>query len=190
MGIAVLLFNVLNLYCLVFSGVSGEGSGVTVEGNAPAPSVATPPVADSKVIFINFIEITMSGNSPCLSIFCFFLCNVVRIVYQASAADEDDDDDVDLFGEETEEEKKAAEQRAAAIKKSASKKECEYQYSSLFYMYFGGWEETHFNLVLFSLKLLYFAFAACKSSVFFYVNPFYDETYINNLYESFIIVHM
>ncbi|CAO2827031.1 unnamed protein product [Amaranthus hypochondriacus] len=33
---------------LRISGVSGEGSGVTVEGNAPAPSVATPPVADSK----------------------------------------------------------------------------------------------------------------------------------------------
>lgn len=70
--------------------------------------------------------------------FTFFLCNV-HIVYQASAADEDDDDDVDLFGEETEEEKKAAEERAAAVKKSAKKKECEYQYSSFFDIYFGGW---------------------------------------------------
>ncbi|KMS94697.1 hypothetical protein BVRB_016180, partial [Beta vulgaris subsp. vulgaris] len=33
---------------LRISGVSGEGSGVTVEGNAPASDVATPPAADSK----------------------------------------------------------------------------------------------------------------------------------------------
>ncbi|GMI78200.1 hypothetical protein like AT2G18110 [Hibiscus trionum] len=34
---------------LRISGVSGEGSGVTVEGFAPAEAVATPPAADSKV---------------------------------------------------------------------------------------------------------------------------------------------
>uniref|UniRef100_A0A803MP78 Translation elongation factor EF1B beta/delta subunit guanine nucleotide exchange domain-containing protein n=1 Tax=Chenopodium quinoa TaxID=63459 RepID=A0A803MP78_CHEQI len=33
---------------LRISGVSGEGSGVTVEGNAPASDVATPPAADTK----------------------------------------------------------------------------------------------------------------------------------------------
>ncbi|XP_039046947.1 elongation factor 1-delta-like [Hibiscus syriacus] len=33
---------------LRISGVSGEGSGVTVEGFAPAEAVATPPAADSK----------------------------------------------------------------------------------------------------------------------------------------------
>ncbi|XP_048490952.1 elongation factor 1-delta isoform X3 [Beta vulgaris subsp. vulgaris] len=33
---------------LRISGVSGEGSGVTVEGNALASDVATPPAADSK----------------------------------------------------------------------------------------------------------------------------------------------
>jgi len=33
---------------LRISGVSGEGSGVTVEGSAPASDVATPPAADSK----------------------------------------------------------------------------------------------------------------------------------------------
>ncbi|KAL2935984.1 Elongation factor 1-delta, partial [Bienertia sinuspersici] len=30
------------------SGVSGEGSGVTIEGDAPACDIATPPAADSK----------------------------------------------------------------------------------------------------------------------------------------------
>uniref|UniRef100_A0A803N894 Translation elongation factor EF1B beta/delta subunit guanine nucleotide exchange domain-containing protein n=1 Tax=Chenopodium quinoa TaxID=63459 RepID=A0A803N894_CHEQI len=33
---------------LRISGVSGEGSGVTVEGNAPASDVATPPAVDTK----------------------------------------------------------------------------------------------------------------------------------------------
>ncbi|XP_057527102.1 elongation factor 1-delta-like [Amaranthus tricolor] len=33
---------------LRMSGVSGEGSGVIVEGNAPGPDVATPPAVDSK----------------------------------------------------------------------------------------------------------------------------------------------
>ncbi|KAK9203311.1 hypothetical protein WN943_013565 [Citrus x changshan-huyou] len=79
---------------LRISGVTGEGSGVTVEGSAP---VATPPVADSKAS----------------SVLCLFL----------AAAPDDDDDDVDLFGEETEEEKKAAEARAASVKASAKKKE-------------------------------------------------------------------
>ncbi|KAL0425266.1 UNVERIFIED_CONTAM: Elongation factor 1-delta [Sesamum radiatum] len=78
---------------LRISGVSGEGSGVTVKGSAPvAESVATPPAADSKAS-------------------------------AADDDDDDDDDDVDLFGEETEEEKKAAEERAAAVKASAKKKE-------------------------------------------------------------------
>ncbi|XP_074281136.1 elongation factor 1-delta 1-like [Silene latifolia] len=45
--------NVLRWYkhidaLLRISGVSGEGSGVTVEGSAPASEVATPPAADSK----------------------------------------------------------------------------------------------------------------------------------------------
>ncbi|KAL9227082.1 hypothetical protein vseg_002819 [Gypsophila vaccaria] len=45
--------NVLRWYkhidaLLRISGVSGEGSGVTVEGSAPATGVATPPAADSK----------------------------------------------------------------------------------------------------------------------------------------------
>ncbi|KAE8730914.1 Elongation factor 1-delta [Hibiscus syriacus] len=82
---------------LRISGASGEGSGVTVEGFAPAVAVATPPAADSKAKHIMHM--------------------------QAAAAEEDDDDDVDLFGEETEEEKKAAEERAAAVKASGKKKE-------------------------------------------------------------------
>ncbi|CAL0319859.1 unnamed protein product [Lupinus luteus] len=79
---------------LRISGVSGEGSGVTVEGSAALVAeedIATPPAADTKAT--------------------------------AAADDEDDDDDVDLFGEETEEEKKAAEERAAAVKASGKKKE-------------------------------------------------------------------
>ncbi|BBH02578.1 Translation elongation factor EF1B/ribosomal protein S6 family protein [Prunus dulcis] len=96
---------------LRISGVSGQGSGVIVEGSAPVTeeAVATPPVADTKAS--TFLPNLLS----CL--FAFLL-----IMWNASAA-EDDDDDVDLFGEETEEEKKAAEERAASIKASTKKKE-------------------------------------------------------------------
>ncbi|CAL8992562.1 unnamed protein product [Prunus brigantina] len=82
---------------LRISGVSGQGSGVIVEGSAPITeeAVATPPVADTKA--------------------STFLPHLLTA--------EDDDDDVDLFGEETEEEKKAAEERAASIKASTKKKE-------------------------------------------------------------------
>ncbi|CAL9019646.1 unnamed protein product [Prunus brigantina] len=82
---------------LRISGISGQGSGVIVEGSAPITeeAVATPPVADTKA-----------------STFLPYLLTA-----------EDDDDDVDLFGEETEEEKKAAEERAASIKASTKKKE-------------------------------------------------------------------
>ncbi|KAK9198219.1 hypothetical protein WN944_013403 [Citrus x changshan-huyou] len=95
---------------LRISGVTGEGSGVTVEGSAP---VATPPVADSKAS----------------SVLCLFLVYLDDCPYAynqknaTAAAPDDDDDDVDLFGEETEEEKKAAEARAASVKASAKKKE-------------------------------------------------------------------
>lgn len=39
------------IFLVYSSGVSGEGSGVTVEGAAPAAeeSIATPPAADAKV---------------------------------------------------------------------------------------------------------------------------------------------
>ncbi|KAL1553970.1 elongation factor 1-delta-like [Salvia divinorum] len=77
---------------LRISGVSGEGSGVTVEGSAPASdTIATPPATDNKAV-------------------------------AADDDDDDDDDDVDLFGEETEEEKKASEERAAAAKAAGKKK--------------------------------------------------------------------
>ncbi|XP_054810188.1 elongation factor 1-delta 1-like isoform X2 [Prosopis cineraria] len=79
---------------LRMSGVSGNGSGVKVEGSLPmaGEAIATPPPADTKAT-------------------------------SAEDDDDDDDDDVDLFGEETEEEKKAAEERAAAVKASSKKKE-------------------------------------------------------------------
>ncbi|XP_038684865.1 elongation factor 1-delta 1-like [Tripterygium wilfordii] len=79
---------------LRISGVTAEGSGVTISGCAPITeeAVATPPVSDTKSA-------------------------------AAEDDDDDDDDDVDLFGEETEEEKKAAEERAAAVKASTKKKE-------------------------------------------------------------------
>lgn len=38
---------------LFFSGVSAEGSGVVVDGSAEA--ISDPPVAETKVCFINFI---------------------------------------------------------------------------------------------------------------------------------------
>ncbi|QCE14324.1 elongation factor 1-beta [Vigna unguiculata] len=86
---------------LRISGVSGEGSGVTVKGSFVAEPVATPPAADTKASIFLMIDISIA----------------------AAAAEDDDDDDVDLFGEETEEEKKAAEERAAAVKASGKKKE-------------------------------------------------------------------
>ncbi|XP_042063153.1 elongation factor 1-delta-like [Salvia splendens] len=77
---------------LRISGVSGEGSGVTIEGSAlVSDAIATPPATDTKAV-------------------------------AADDDDDDDDDDVDLFGEETEEEKKASEERAAAAKAAGKKK--------------------------------------------------------------------
>lgn len=39
----------LSIWLLCCSGVSGEGSGVTVEGSAPASeTIATPPATDTK----------------------------------------------------------------------------------------------------------------------------------------------
>ncbi|OIV97065.1 hypothetical protein TanjilG_14610 [Lupinus angustifolius] len=90
---------------LRISGVSGEGSGVTVEGSAlvAEEAIATPPAADTKA--------------------SIFLIIVLLAFWASAAEDDEDDDDVDLFGEETEEEKKAAEERAAAVKASGKKKE-------------------------------------------------------------------
>ncbi|KAG8388090.1 hypothetical protein BUALT_Bualt02G0089000 [Buddleja alternifolia] len=86
---------------LRISGVSGEGSGVTVEGSATFDeAIATPPPAADTYSY-----------------------NHMKRGFQASVAEDDDDDDVDLFGDETEEEKKAAEERAAAVKASGKKKE-------------------------------------------------------------------
>ncbi|KAK1433910.1 hypothetical protein QVD17_10828 [Tagetes erecta] len=78
---------------LRLSGVSAEGSGVTVQGSAA-------PIANGTTY--------ANGNG---------------VANGKAAVDEDDDSDVDLFGEETEEEKKAAEDRAAALKASGKKKE-------------------------------------------------------------------
>lgn len=40
---------------IYFSGVSGEGCGVIVEGFAPAEAVATPPTEDSKACLFSLI---------------------------------------------------------------------------------------------------------------------------------------
>jgi hypothetical protein len=47
--IFVYIFLVLSEFCFFISGVSGEGSGVTVESSLVAEeAVATPPAADTK----------------------------------------------------------------------------------------------------------------------------------------------
>ncbi|KAF7838178.1 elongation factor 1-delta-like [Senna tora] len=76
-------------------GVSGEGSGVTVEGSVPITeeTVATPPPADTKA----FAFLSSFG-------FLYLCCLIILQL-------------------ETEEEKKAAEERAAAVKASTKKKE-------------------------------------------------------------------
>jgi len=116
----------------VYSGVSGEGSGVTVKGSLVAEPVVTPPAVDTKASIFLMIDISTVVLVSCL--FCIVWLNYnglltfdwMDIVFQAAAAEDDDDDDVDLFGEETEEEKKAAEERAAAVKASGKKKECKF----------------------------------------------------------------
>ncbi|KAG6421304.1 hypothetical protein SASPL_117854 [Salvia splendens] len=87
---------------LRISGVSGEGSGVTIEGSAlVSDAIATPPATDTKARFDGYVDLKAVA---------------------ADDDDDDDDDDVDLFGEETEEEKKASEERAAAAKAAGKKK--------------------------------------------------------------------
>ncbi|KAI3727039.1 hypothetical protein L1987_66847 [Smallanthus sonchifolius] len=94
---------------LRLSGVSAEGSGVTVEGSASfQEEAAAVPVANGKAASVANGKAAHVANGKAAA---------------AAAADEDDDSDVDLFGEETEEEKKAAEDRAAAVKASGKKKE-------------------------------------------------------------------
>ncbi|KOM40564.1 hypothetical protein LR48_Vigan04g076200 [Vigna angularis] len=116
---------------LRISGVSGEGSGVTVKGSLVAEPVATPPAADTKASIFLMIDISIVVLDSFLFSIVWVNYNILLtfhlmyVVFQAAAAedDDDDDDDVDLFGEETEEEKKAAEERAAAAKASGKKKE-------------------------------------------------------------------
>jgi len=45
------------IFC-IHSGVSGEGSGVTVKGSLVAEPVATPPAADTKASFFLVIDIS------------------------------------------------------------------------------------------------------------------------------------
>ena len=137
--------------CWTFRGVSGDGSGVTVEGSIPVAdeTIATPPPADTKasILLISIRDFKMCiywvcermdviwfetcfYNECILVVLLLFLLDYLfwllaeYDVIQATTAEDDDDDDVDLFGEETEEEKKAAEERAAAVKASSKKKEC------------------------------------------------------------------
>jgi len=44
----------------VYSGVSGEGSGVTVKGSFVAEPVATPPAADTKASIFLMIDISIA----------------------------------------------------------------------------------------------------------------------------------